>query len=251
MLVLPSVRSMLGKSLDTSYGFFEEYVSDVQGFRELLGIYEGIISGKGVLRYFLMEEKRRDCLGYAGPGLGTFLEKTVTLYVPFRRWNLDGGLTLRTTLWRYGGMRVEGPVRSKCLCWRDDMVLMKIHIINGDAWDGMIDDVRGTDALNVVTWKGMYCMMPKLTLTLSMVCSFSWIQKDNGCVLFEYRKELGDLLLESVGELKGYRHFGDSYCLEYMCGLFQGNTCGWVDPLEGKCMWFGCEGVMSLLQALY
>ena len=25
-------------------------------------------------------------------------------------------------------MRVEGPVRSKCLCWRDGMVLMKIHL---------------------------------------------------------------------------------------------------------------------------
>lgn len=119
-----------------------------------------------------------------------------------------------------------------------------------DAWDGVIDDVRGTDALNVVTWKGMYCMMPKLTLTLSTVCSFSLIQKDNGFVLFEYGKELGDCLLESVGELKGYRHFGDSYCLEYTC-LFQGNTYGWVDPLGGEYMWFGCEGVMSLLEVLY
>lgn len=241
MLVLPSVRSILGKFLDTSYGFFKEYVSDVQGFRKLLGIYEGIISGKGVLRFFLMEENKRDCLGCAEPGLQTFLEKTVTLYVFFRRWNLDGGFALRTALSEYGGMGVEGPVHSEYSCWRDGMVLMKIRIINGDAWDGIIDDARGTDALNVVTWKGMYCMMPELTLTLTKVCPLSWIQRDKGCDLFEYQKELGDWPLESVGELKGCRHFGDSYCLEYTCGLFQEDISGWVDPLEGKYMWFECR----------
>lgn len=240
-LELPSLRFILGdvfEKFDMSYDFFGEYASDAWGFRELLGLYEGIVGGEGVLRFFLKEERKRDRSGESGPGLETSLEKTISLYVPFKNWNLDRGSLLLTFLRSYGGMSFQEPLSLQYSCWRDGELLIKIRIIDGDAWKGMIDGVWGTHMLNVVTWKGMYCMMPMLTLSWRVL--LRWDERDErlGGIPFAFDEVFRDRLPESVGELKGRRWFGDSYCLEYSFSPFRGNFCEWVDPLEGRSLRF-------------
>lgn len=237
--LLPSLKGYVDdvwSRLDLKHGFFGEYVNDAEGFRNIVGFYNGIVVGEGVLRVIMEEEERRDNQGRNRIELSETLSKDVTMFISRWCWMKDFGKSLLDYFdGEYGSFFEEG-VESFLYC--SSTFRLRIRVSGGDVWDSAIREVWGSHLLNVVTWRGVYCMMPWLTLSQRVYFTFrddvSTLLKRRVAVLFD---EVGrDEVKKMRGEMKGYRFFGDKYCLQY--DFNEGGVGRYPDPLVRRGLYF-------------